>query len=281
MKAVSWSLFLYSGGNRMSIINILFVGDVFGRTGRAVLHGVLPEIKREYEIDVCIVNGENASHGRGLSLQSADEIYLAGADCITMGNHTWNNNDIYQYIDAYPIIRPANFSASLPGKGSILLENSGYSIGVVNLQGRVYMDPCDNPFESAYEIVSQLREQTSVILLDFHAEATAEKAAMAYYLDGLVTAVVGTHTHVQTADERILPGGTAFITDVGMTGPHDGIIGMDKSGVLNKFVRCVPQKFKPAEGNGILHAVIIKADTDTGRSLEIKRLRIECESDGK
>ena len=157
-----------------------------------------------------------------------------------MGNHTWNNNDIYQYIDAYPIIRPANFSASLPGKGSILLENSGYSIGVVNLQGRVYMDPCDNPFESAYEIVSQLREQTSVILLDFHAEATAEKAAMAYYLDGLVTAVVGTHTHVQTADERILPGGTAFITDVGMTGPHDGIIGMDKSGVLNKFVRCVP-----------------------------------------
>lgn len=265
----------------MDTVTILFVGDVFGSTGRAVLRNLLPGLKRELRADVCIVNGENASHGRGLSLHAADEIYLAGADYITMGNHTWNHNDIYQYADDYPIVRPANFAASLPGRGSAVLETGGFAVGVINLQGRVYMDPCDNPFETASDEVQRLREQTSVILLDFHAEATAEKAAMAYYLDGLVTAVVGTHTHVQTADERVLPGGTAFITDVGMTGPHDSIIGMDKNGVLNKFIRCVPQKFKPAEGNGRLHAVLIKADAATGKALEIKRLSIPDAPDGK
>ena len=189
-----------------------------------------------------------------------------------MGNHTWNNHEIYQFIDDYSIVRPANFASNLPGKGSVLLEQGGFVVGVVNLQGRVYMDPCDNPFEIAEREVSRLRERTPVIFVDFHAEATAEKAAMAYFLDGRVTAVAGTHTHVQTADERILPGGTAFITDVGMTGPHGGIIGMDKGGVLNKFVRCVPQKFKPAEGCGMLHAALIRADAETGKALEISRI---------
>ena len=235
------------------IITILFVGDVFGGTGRAALRKALPELRREHAVDVCIVNGENASHGRGLSLGSAEEIYLAGADCITMGNHTWNNHEIYQFIDDYSMVRPANFASNLPGKGSALLELGGFLVGVVNLQGRVYMDPCDNPFEIAEREVSRLRERTPVIFVDFHAEATAEKAALAYFLDGRVTAVAGTHTHVQTADERILPGGTAFITDVGMTGPHGGVIGMDKAGVLNKFVKCVPQKFKPAEGLSLIH----------------------------
>ncbi len=260
-----------------NIITILFVGDVFGETGRAALGNALPGIRREHAVDVCIVNGENASHGRGLSLQSAEEIYLAGADCITMGNHTWNNHEIYQFIDDYSIVRPANFASNLPGKGSVLLEQGGFVVGVVNLQGRVYMDPCDNPFEIAEREVSRLRERTPVIFVDFHAEATAEKAAMAYFLDGRVTAVAGTHTHVQTADERILPGGTAFITDVGMTGPHGGIIGMDKGGVLNKFVRCVPQKFKPAEGCGMLHAALIRADAETGKALEISRISMQCE----
>ena len=260
-----------------NIITILFVGDVFGETGRAALGNALPGIRREHAVDVCIVNGENASHGRGLSLQSAEDIYLAGADCITMGNHTWNNHEIYQFIDDYSIVRPANFASNLPGKGSVLLEQGGFVVGVVNLQGRVYMDPCDNPFEIAEREVSRLRERTPVIFVDFHAEATAEKAAMAYFLDGRVTAVAGTHTHVQTADERILPGGTAFITDVGMTGPHGGIIGMDKGGVLNKFVRCVPQKFKPAEGCGMLHAALIRADAETGKALEISRISMQCE----
>ena len=260
-----------------NIITILFVGDVFGETGRAALGNALPGIRREHAVDVCIVNGENASHGRGLSLQSAEEIYLAGADCITMGNHTWNNHEIYQFIDDYSIVRPANFASNLPGKGSVLLEQGGFVVGVVNLQGRVYMDPCDNPFEIAEREVSRLRERTPVIFVDFHAEATAEKAAMAYFLDGRVTAVAGTHTHVQTADERILPGGTAFVTDVGMTGPHGGIIGMDKGGVLNKFVRCVPQKFKPAEGCGMLHAALIRADAETGKALEISRISMQCE----
>lgn len=258
----------------METIKLLFVGDVFGRTGRSMLHAHLHKIKEENQIDLCIVNGENASHGKGLSMQSADELYLSGADCITMGNHTWNNNDIYNYIDDYPIIRPANFSGSLPGKGSILIENDRCCVGVVNVQGRVYMDPCDNPFECACEHVQNLRAKTSVILVDFHAEATAEKAAMGFYLDGLATAVVGTHTHVQTADEKILQGRTAFITDVGMTGPQDSIIGMDKSGVLNKFIRCVPQKFKPAEGSGMLNAVIIEADIGTGHAVSIRRLNL-------
>ena len=259
------------------IITILFVGDVFGGTGRAALRKALPELRREHAVDVCIVNGENASHGRGLSLGSAEEIYLAGADCITMGNHTWNNHEIYQFINDYSMVRPANFASNLPGKGSALLELGGFLVGVVNLQGRVYMDPCDNPFEIAEREVSRLRERTPVIFVDFHAEATAEKAALASFLDGRVTAVAGTHTHVQTADERILPGGTAFITDVGMTGPHGGVIGMDKAGVLNKFVKCVPQKFKPAEGCGMLHAVRIRADAKTGKALEISRISMQCE----
>lgn len=255
-------------------MNILFVGDVFGSSGRSALREMLPGLKKTYDVDFCIVNGENASHGRGLSMKSADELYIAGADCITMGNHTWNNNDIYQYIDDYRIVRPANFAASLPGKGDILLECDKCPIGVVNVQGRVYMDPCDNPFEAAYEAVSRLRKHASVIFVDFHAEASAEKAAMALYLDGLVTAVVGTHTHVQTADEKILPGGTAFITDVGMTGPQDSVIGMDKGAVLNKFVRCIPQKFQPAAGSASLNAVLIKADAASGRAEEITRINI-------
>ena len=258
----------------MSNINILFVGDVFGRTGREVLGQKLPEILKEYNIDHCIVNGENAAHGKGLSMQCADEIFAAGADCITMGNHTWDNNDIYQFIDDYAVIRPVNFAEGLPGKGYYVIDGP-CPVGVLSVQGRVYMEPCDNPFESAYNAVMNLRSEASVIIVDFHAEATAEKAALAYYLDGLVTAVVGTHTHVQTADERILEQGTAFISDVGMTGPHNGIIGMDRTAVINKFVRCIPQKFRPAEGEGKLHAVVIKADTETGRAEEIKRISLD------
>ena len=258
----------------MSNINILFVGDVFGRTGREVLSQKLPEILKEYNIDYCIVNGENAAHGKGLSMQCADEIFAAGADCITMGNHTWDNNDIYQFIDDYAVIRPVNFAEGLPGKGYYVIDGP-CPVGVLSVQGRVYMEPCDNPFESAYNAVMNLRSEASVIIVDFHAEATAEKAALAYYLDGLVTAVVGTHTHVQTADERILEQGTAFISDVGMTGPHNGIIGMDRTAVINKFVRCIPQKFRPAEGEGKLHAVVIKADTETGRAEEIKRISLD------
>ena len=257
----------------MKVVNILFVGDVFGRTGREYLSEILPALRNEYDIDCCIVNGENASHGRGLSLMCADELYMAGADCITMGNHTWDNNDIFQYIDDYTIIRPVNFSNELPGKGSILLETeNNIKIGVVNVQGRAYMEPCDNPFESARCVVEVLRNDANIILVDFHAEATAEKIALGYYLDGLVTAVVGTHTHVQTADEQILKGGTAYISDVGMTGPHNGVIGMDRNGVINKFVKCIPQKFKPAEGCPKLHAVYIKADAETGKALEIQRI---------
>lgn len=262
----------------MGKINILFVGDVFGKTGRETLNELLPGILKEYNIDYCIVNGENAAHGRGLSMQCADEIFVAGADCITMGNHTWDNNDIYQFIDDYRVIRPVNFAEGLPGRGCIVLEDGPCPIGVLSVQGRVYMEPCDNPFEAAFNAVMELRKQASVIIVDFHAEATAEKEALACYLDGIVTAIVGTHTHVQTADEKISQQGTAYISDVGMTGPHNGVIGMDKTAVINKFVRCVPQKFKPSEGCGKLHAVYIKADEQTGQAEEIKRISISLQS---
>mgnify|MGYP001154742793 CR=1 FL=1 len=256
-----------------NIITILFVGDVFGETGRAALGNALPGIRREHAVDVCIVNGENASHGRGLSLQSAEEIYLAGADCITMGNHTWNNHEIYQFIDDYSIVRPANFASNLPGKGSVLLEQGGFVVGVVNLQGRVYMDPCDNPFEIAEREVSRLRERTPVIFVDFHAEATAEKAAMAYFLDGRVTAVAGTHTHVQTADERIV-NGTAAISDLGMCGAYTSVLGRDVDEIVTRFMPDAKTRYTIAEGPGIFCGAVVRIDDETNRAYSIERIQI-------
>lgn len=253
-------------------INVLFIGDIFAKTGRTCVSKLLPVLLEEYKIDYVIANCENASHGRGLSMAAADEILQAGVNFITMGNHTWNNKEIFDFIDSYPIVRPANFSQDLPGKGSCVQSTIFGPIGILNLSGRVYMDPCDNPFECALKHIYKLREQTGIIFVDFHAEATAEKLALASYIDGLVTAVIGTHTHVATADERLLPGGTAFITDVGMTGPHDSIIGMKKTGVINKFVMGIPQVFEPATARAQLNAVLISVDEKNGFANSIERI---------
>lgn len=254
-------------------MNILFIGDVSGETGRDMLAHYCPQIRRDYDIDFCIANGENASHGRGLSLACAESLYESGVDYITLGNHTWNNSSIMTFIDDYPVVRPANFSRNLPGKGYGVAECAKGKVGILNLQGRTFMDPSDNPFAMAVDCVMALREETPIIILDFHAEATSEKLAMAYYMDGMVSAVLGTHTHVQTADEQIFPGGTAYLTDVGMTGPAEGVIGMNHKLVLRKFVDGIPTRFEPAKGRGQFNAVVITVEETTGRATGVERIR--------
>lgn len=253
-------------------MNILFLGDVFGSTGREIVAENLRDLKKEYQIDFTVANGENAAHGKGLSMKAADELYEAGVDFITMGNHTWNNSNIMHFIEDYPIVRPANFHPDLPGRGYDIRDTAEGKIGILNLQGRVYMDPADNPFDCALRLAEKMREETPVIIVDFHAEATSEKIALATVLDGKVSAVIGTHTHVQTADERILPKGTGFITDAGMCGPSDSIIGMSAARVTEKFIYNTPQRFEPARGSGQLNGVVLQIDRQTGKTTRIERV---------
>ena len=223
-------------------MRILFIGDIFGEPGRDIIVDKLFRLRHEEKIDFCIANCENASHGRGLSKRNADELLESGVDFVTMGNHTFSNNEIYEFIRDYPIIRPYNLSGLLPGKGFAAVElKNGVRVGIINIEGRVFIEPAgDNPFEAADRALMELRENFGnchVIIVDFHAETSSEKKALGLYLDGRVTAVLGTHTHVQTADEQILSKGTAFITDVGMTGVsgEGSIIGMDSRLVTEKF----------------------------------------------
>lgn len=253
-------------------MKILFIGDVFARPGRQALNLWLKDLISEHDIDFCIANGENAAHGNGITKQTADEIYASGVDFITLGNHAWGQKDTLSFIDDFPIVRPANMSKSLPGKGwCIVNTNKGY-IGILNLQGRVFMDHVDNPFECATECLHEMRQYTNIIVVDFHAEATSEKIALALYIDGLCSCVIGTHTHVQTADERILPNGTAFISDAGMTGPIHSIIGMDIKCVMEKFVRSMPTRFEPAKGSFMLNAVVIDICDNSGVAKDIYRI---------
>lgn len=253
-------------------MNILFLGDVFGSTGRDIVTEKLGHLKKEYQIDFTLANGENAAHGKGLSMKAADELYDAGVDFITLGNHTWNNANIMQFIDEYPIVRPANFHPDLPGRGYAVRETAKGKIGILNLQGRVYMEPSDNPFDCALRCTEKLRAETPVIIVDFHGEATSEKIALATVLDGKVSAVIGTHTHVQTADERILPKGTGFITDAGMCGPSNSIIGMNTALVTEKFIYNTPRRFEPAKGSPQLNGVVLEIDEGTGKAKKIERV---------
>jgi hypothetical protein len=255
-------------------VKIFFIGDIFARPGRLLLSNQLETLKRQYEWDICIANAENAAGGKGINYNVACEIFDSGVDAITMGNHTWARKEIYNFIDScHKMVRPANYPKSVPGKGRLIIEKSGFKIGILNLIGRVYMDPpSDCPFLIADREISFLRQQCQIILVDFHAEATSEKIAMSYYLDGRVSAVVGTHTHVQTADEKIMGRGTAYITDVGMTGPSEGILGVDKKQILNKFITGLPSRFEPADGGVFLNAVLINIDENTGKATEIKRI---------
>lgn len=255
-------------------MRILFIGDIVGRPGREYLTNNLGRIKREYKIDMCIANGENASHGKGITLNSAETLNMCGVDVITLGNH-WTGRDMTTVFDDFAfMIRPANFPASHPGEGSLVFDMGRTRVGVINVQGRVYMDPLDSPFDAADREIAKIKDECDVIIVDFHAEATSEKAALAYYLDGKVCAVVGTHTHVQTADEKILKGGTAFISDVGMTGVEDSILGVKSEIIVDRFARVKPGKFELAEGLVQFNGVIIDADEKTGKAVNIERINI-------
>jgi 2',3'-cyclic-nucleotide 2'-phosphodiesterase len=257
-------------------MRVLFIGDIFGKPGRRVLEEKLPLLIRDRDIDFCIANGENAAGGFGITPQIADELLDSEIDLLTTGNHVWDKRQIIPYMDLQPkLLRPHNYPAGAPGTGVFIGKSRrGIPIGVLNVQGRVFMPSLDCPFTVSRSAIDQIHKQTQVILVDVHAEASSEKQALGWYLDGQVSAVIGTHTHVQTADERILPKGTAFITDVGMTGPHDSIIGSVPELALDRFLRQMPIRLEPALGNLRLCAVLLDIDEVTGRPRNIERLNI-------
>jgi hypothetical protein len=256
-------------------MNVLMVGDVFGDSGRAAVAKLLPRLRQEHAIDFCTVNVENAAGGFGVTPAMARQFLEQGADVMTSGNHIWDKKEIVEYITKENLLlRPANFPVGTPGVGHVTIKAGPHRVAVLNLMGRVFMTPIDCPFRKADEIVPELRKDTPIVLVDAHCEATSESVALGWYLDGRVSAVVGTHRHVQTADERVLPGGTAYITDLGMTGPTDGVIGVDRDLILQRFLSQMPMRFEPAKGPAALHGVIIVVDPETGRASDIRRLRV-------
>jgi metallophosphoesterase (TIGR00282 family) len=261
------------------VIRILFIGDIFGRPGRDLIKRGLPVLRDYYSADLVIANAENAAAGFGVTREIGEELLDRGVDVMTSGNHIWDRKEAIDYIGTEPrLLRPINFPAGVPGNGSYLARtSSGLPVGVINAMGRVYMQPLDDPFSSVLREVQLLHERTRVIFVDFHAEATSEKLAMGWHLDGKVSAVVGTHTHVQTADERILPQGTAYLTDAGMTGPHDSIIGVEIAPALGKFLNSMPARFEAATGNPRLHGVMVEVDEATGRATDIERVSYGAE----
>jgi 2',3'-cyclic-nucleotide 2'-phosphodiesterase len=260
-------------------MNILFVGDIVGRPGRELVRKGLRALVDHFDIDLTVANAENAAAGFGLTRDIGESLLEWGVDVMTSGNHIWDKKEVLEYIPAEPrLLRPANYPAGVPGRGSCVAQTrDGRSVGVVNVMGRVFMAPLDDPFAVVLREIDAVRHRARVILVDVHAEATSEKIAMGWHLDGKVTAVIGTHTHVQTADERVLPGGTAYLTDAGMTGPHDSIIGMEKEPSLTRFLNGMPAKFEPATGNPRLNGVVIEADDKTGRATKITRISYSAE----
>jgi metallophosphoesterase (TIGR00282 family) len=256
------------------MVRLLFIGDIVGRPGRELVRRGTAALVERHRIDLVIANAENAAAGFGITREIGDQLLDWGIEVMTSGNHIWDKKEALDYIGAEPrLIRPANYPAGVPGRGSYIAHTAdGISVGVLNLMGRVFMVSIDDPFAVALQEIERLRDQTRIIFVDFHAEATSEKIAMGWHLDGRVTAVIGTHTHVQTADERILPKGTAYLTDVGMTGPHDSIIGVDIEAALGRFRTALPARFETATGNPRLNAVTIDVDAQTGRALSIERL---------
>jgi len=256
-------------------MNILMVGDVYGEPGRQAVAKLVPQLRQEHAIDFTVVNIENAAAGFGVTPAIARQAFDSGADVLTSGNHIWDKREIVEYITKENLLlRPANFPAGTPGVGHVTVKAGPHKVAVLNLMGRVFMLPIDCPFRKADEILPEIRKETPIVLVDMHCEATSESIAMGWYLDGRVSAVVGTHRHVQTADERVLPGGTAYITDLGMTGPTDGVIGVDRDIILQRFLSQMPVRFEPAKGPAALHAVLIVIDPETGRATDIRRLRV-------
>jgi metallophosphoesterase (TIGR00282 family) len=262
-------------------VNILFVGDVFGSAGRHIVREHLPHVLESNAVDLLVINGENAAGGFGITPSIAEELFDLGAHVITTGNHIWDKKEIFEYmtvpagshVRGRRVLRPANYAVGTPGFGVYEGElGNGQPYSVINLQGRVFMSSCDDPFRKADELLSKITAK--VILLDLHGEATSEKVALGWYLDGRITALLGTHTHIPTADERILPLGTAYQTDVGMSGPYDSVIGVEKELVLARFLTGMPGKFEPAKGNPKMCAALISCDGATGRAHRIQRIML-------
>ena len=266
-------------------MRILFVGDIFGRPGRTIVHERLPELQRQYAVELTVANGENAAGGFGITPQIAEELFELGTDVITTGNHVWDKREIIDYLNsangneaslARRVLRPANYPVGSPGFGWYQgRTRSGVAYAVINVQGRVFMANNDDPFRVVDELLKQITAK--VIVVDLHAEATSEKVALGWYLDGRVTAVLGTHTHVPTADEKVLPGGTAVQTDVGMTGPYDGVIGVQKDLIVQKFLTNMPSRFEPAVDDVRLCAALVECDPVTGRASSIERIMLKQE----
>jgi metallophosphoesterase (TIGR00282 family) len=263
-------------------LNILFVGDIFGSAGRKIVREHIGHVRKANDVDLVVINAENAAGGFGLTPQIADDLFDLGADVLTTGNHVWDKRELIDYMNSVPpesqdrprrVLRPANFQTGLPGFGVFEgTTQQGVPFAVINLQGRVYMNATNDPFQAINDILSGIRAK--VIVVDFHAEVTSEKVAMGWHLDGRVTAMLGTHTHIPTADERVLPGGTAYQTDVGMSGPYDSVIGVEKELVLRKFLTGMPGKFEAAKGNPKMCAALVTCDPDTGRASTIQRIML-------
>ncbi len=260
----------------MKLLTILCIGDVFGEPGRRALAHFLPRLRAEFEVDLVVANVENAAAGFGVTPALARGFLDGGVDVMTSGNHVWDRKEIIEYIvKENLLLRPANYPRGTPGVGSVVVKAGAHRVGVLNLQGRVFMTPIDCPFLTADAEVERLRGETPLIVVDMHAEATSEKQAMGWYLDGRVSAVVGSHSHVQTADERLLPGGTAFLTDLGITGPVDSVIGVAAAAAIQRFLTGMPNRFEPARGRVRVQGAVIRIDPETGRGLAIERIQRE------
>jgi metallophosphoesterase (TIGR00282 family) len=256
-------------------MKIMMIGDVYGEPGRLALTKLLPKLRDQHHVDFTVVNVENSAGGFGVTQQIAESVLDLGVDVLTTGNHVWDKKETAAYIvKENRLLRPANYPEGTPGAGYITVKAGPHRVTVINLMGRVFMNPIDCPFRKAEAILESVGGETPIRLVDFHCEATSESVAMGWWLDGKVSAVVGTHRHVQTADERVLPGGTAYITDLGMTGPTDGVIGVDREQILQRFLYQMPIRFETAKGPAALHGVVITVDPETGRASAIERLRL-------
>lgn len=257
-------------------MKVLFIGDIFGEPGRRAVARAVPKLVSQRQIDIVIGNGENAAGGFGITPELAEELFELGLAVITTGNHAWDKKEILDYFPREPrLLRPANYPSGVPGQGSVVVESAGgEQLGVLQLMGRAYMPTLDCPFQVAKRELAALKKRTTAVIVDMHAEATSEKMAMGHYLDGEVVAVVGTHTHVQTADDQILPKGTAYLTDIGMTGPLHSVIGVKKELAIEKFLTGMPRRFEVASGPSVFCAVLLKLDARLGKALSIERIRI-------
>jgi len=256
-------------------MKILFIGDIVGAPGREAIKKLVAPLKQDLQIDFVIANAENASGGSGITTKVASELFAAGADVLTSGDHIWKKPEIFELINQEErILRPLNFPSGAPGRGAgVFKAKNGTKIGVLNVNGRVFMEALECPFKAALKAAEELAKETKIIIVDIHAEATSEKVALGWYLDGKVSAILGTHTHIQTADEKILPKGTAYITDVGMTGPYDSVIGRRVEDVLTRFLSSIPVKFEVAQENIQLHGALVEIDEKTGKAISILRIQ--------